>query len=33
MIATMIGHGAEIGPAETEVLASYLVEHFGPGTR
>lgn len=33
MIATMIGHGAEIEPAEVEVLATYLVEHFGPGTR
>lgn len=33
MIATMIGHGAELGSDEIEVLAAYLVEHFGPGTR
>lgn len=33
MIVTMVGHGADLDQAEIETLTSYLVEHFGPGTR
>lgn len=33
MIATMVAHGADLDAAEIDVLAAYLVEHFGPGTR
>lgn len=33
MIQTMVDHGAELDEAEIATLTSYLVEHFGPGTR
>ncbi len=33
MIVTMVDHGAELDEDEIAMLTSYLVEHFGPGTR
>jgi hypothetical protein len=29
----MIAHGAKLDETETTELVSYLVRHFGPGTR
>lgn len=29
MVATMIGHGAKLDAAETEVVVAYLTAHFG----
>jgi hypothetical protein len=33
MVVAMVKNGAELLPAEQEVVADYLTRHFGPGTR
>lgn len=33
MVVGMVKNGAELLPAEQEVVAAYLTRHFGPGTR
>jgi len=33
MVVGMVKNGAELLPAEQEVVAAYLTRHFGPGSR